>query len=110
MSLTRRRRGYGDVQVQAVFGLTGLREVVADDLRARIPEMVRGEQPVATGRRLRASSELIDAISLAIVVFLMWRLVGALEPDSRLTLVGTAIVIFVFRAMPGPVQPRFGSG
>jgi hypothetical protein len=32
----------------------------------------------------------------------MWRLVRELEPESRYTLVGTALVVFVFRAMPGP--------
>jgi hypothetical protein len=39
---------------------------------------------------------------MAIVVFLMQRLAGELEPAARRTLVGTAVVIFVFRAIPGP--------
>jgi len=39
---------------------------------------------------------------MAIIVFLMWRLVRELDPDSRTTLVGTALVVFVFRALPGP--------
>jgi hypothetical protein len=38
---------------------------------------------------------------MAIVLFLMARLVGELEPDKRFTLVGTAVVIFIFRAVPG---------
>ncbi len=46
--------------------------------------------------------EIIFAGSLAIVVFLMWRLVRELEPAARHTLVGTALLIFVFRALPGP--------
>jgi BT1 family len=44
--------------------------------------------------------EIIFAGSLAIVIFLMWRLVGELESSARITLVGTAMLIFVFRAMP----------
>ena len=40
--------------------------------------------------------------SLGIVVFLMTRLVRALDPEDRRVLVGTALVIFVFRALPGP--------
>ena len=39
---------------------------------------------------------------MAIVLFLMWRLTGELEPEARNVLVGTAILIFVFRAIPGP--------
>jgi hypothetical protein len=46
--------------------------------------------------------EIIFTGSLAIVVFLMWRLVRELEPSARHTLVGTALLIFVFRALPGP--------
>jgi hypothetical protein len=39
---------------------------------------------------------------MAIVLFLIWRLTSELEPDARHVLVGTAIVVFVFRALPGP--------
>ncbi len=39
---------------------------------------------------------------MAIVLFLMWRLTGELEPAARNVLVGTAILIFIFRAIPGP--------
>jgi hypothetical protein len=46
--------------------------------------------------------ELVFASSLGIVLFLMWRLVRELDPAARATLVGTALVIFVFRAIPGP--------
>ena len=48
------------------------------------------------------SEEIVFAGSLAIVGFLIFRLTRALEPEARATLVGTAIVIFVFRAMPSP--------
>jgi hypothetical protein len=48
------------------------------------------------------SQEIVFAGSMAIVLFLMSRLVKELDPSARLTLVGTAIIIFVFRALPGP--------
>jgi len=46
--------------------------------------------------------ELLFGLSLGIVVFLMLRLVRELDDDARRTLVGTAVLIFVFRALPGP--------
>jgi hypothetical protein len=46
------------------------------------------------------NQEIIFAGSLAIVVFLMRRLLQVLDPVARRTLLGTAIVIFVYRAMP----------
>ena len=45
--------------------------------------------------------EIVFAGSMAIVLFLMLRLVQELEPDKRFTLVGTAVVVFIFRAIPG---------
>ncbi len=48
------------------------------------------------------SQELVFAGSMAIVLFLIWRLTRVLEPAARTTLVGTAVVIFVYRAVPGP--------
>ena len=48
------------------------------------------------------NQEIIFLGSLAIVVFLMFRLVQVLDPEARRVLVGTAIIIFVYRAMPGP--------
>ena len=51
---------------------------------------------------LRFGQEIIFAGSLGIVVFLMLKLVRTLEPDARRTLLGTAIVIFVYRAVPTP--------
>jgi hypothetical protein len=39
---------------------------------------------------------------MAIVLFLMSRLIKVLEPADRLTLIGTAVIIFVYRAMPTP--------
>jgi hypothetical protein len=47
------------------------------------------------------SEEIVFVGSMTIVLFLMARLVRELEPDKRFTLVGTAVVIFIFRAIPG---------
>jgi MFS family permease len=47
------------------------------------------------------SEEIVFAGSMAIVLFLMARLVRELEPDKRFTLVGTAVVVFMYRAIPG---------
>jgi MFS family permease len=46
------------------------------------------------------SQEIIFAGSLAIVCFLIARLTRELTPQARGTLIGTAIIIFVFRAVP----------
>ncbi len=46
------------------------------------------------------AQEIIFAGSMGIVVFLMHRLILELEPSARRALVGTAIVIFVYRAVP----------
>ena len=47
------------------------------------------------------SEEIVFVGSMAIVLFLMARLVRELELDKRFTLVGTAVVVFIFRAIPG---------
>ena len=47
------------------------------------------------------SEEIVFIGSMTIVLFLMTRLVQELEPDKRFTLVGTAVVVFIFRAIPG---------
>jgi hypothetical protein len=46
--------------------------------------------------------EIIFVGSMTIIIFLMTRLTRDLEPQQRSTLVGTAIVIFMFRAIPTP--------
>jgi hypothetical protein len=51
---------------------------------------------------LAYSQELIFAGSFAIVSFLVARLTRELSPEARASLVGTAIIIFVFRALPTP--------
>ncbi len=52
--------------------------------------------------RMSGGEEIIFVISMSIVLFLMWRLTGELEPEARNVLVGTAVLVFVFRAIPGP--------
>ncbi|MDH3448035.1 MAG: hypothetical protein OEO18_07835 [Gammaproteobacteria bacterium] len=48
------------------------------------------------------AQEIIFIGSMGIVLFLMYRLLLELEPGARNMLVGTAIIIFVFRATPLP--------
>lgn len=48
------------------------------------------------------AQEIVFAGSMGIVLFLMWRLIQELDPAAARTLVGTAIIIFVFRAVPLP--------
>jgi len=52
--------------------------------------------------RIPFNQEIIFTGSFAIIAFLIARLTRELEPEARATLVGTAIVIFVFRTIPGP--------
>lgn len=52
--------------------------------------------------QIPGAEEIIFLVSIAIVLFLMWRLTGELEPEARNVLVGTAVLIFIFRAIPGP--------
>jgi hypothetical protein len=46
------------------------------------------------------NEEIVFTGSLAIVMFLIWRLLHELQPAARRTLLGTALLIFVFRAIP----------
>lgn len=48
------------------------------------------------------AQEIIFAGSLAIVLYLMRQLIAVLEPAKARALVGTAIIIFIFRATPLP--------
>ena len=46
------------------------------------------------------AQEIIFLGSLAIIVFLLWRLARELDPAARQVLVATALVLFVYRSMP----------
>ena len=52
--------------------------------------------------KLPFAQEIVFIGSMTIILFLMNKLIKELPKDLRLTVVGTAIIIFVFRAMPGP--------
>ena len=48
------------------------------------------------------AQEIVFAGSVAIILFLINRLVQLLPESQRLMIIGTAIIIFAFRAMPSP--------
>ena len=48
------------------------------------------------------SQEIVFVGSMAVVTYLIARLIRALPPEKALALVGTAVIIFVFRAVPLP--------
>ena len=48
------------------------------------------------------SQEIVFFGSVAIILFLMSRLIKFLPENQRLMIVGTAIIIFIFRAVPNP--------
>ncbi|MGH8641064.1 MAG: hypothetical protein ACRET6_05105 [Burkholderiales bacterium] len=52
--------------------------------------------------RIAFNQEIVFAGSLAIVAFLIAKLARELEPEARATLIGTAAVVFVYRAIPNP--------
>jgi BT1 family protein len=52
--------------------------------------------------RITFNQEIVFAGSLAIVAFLIAKLARELEPEARATLIGTAAVVFVYRAIPNP--------
>ena len=51
--------------------------------------------------RVLYSEEIIFFSSLAVILFLMRRLLADLDPQRRRAIVSIAVIIFVFRAMPG---------
>jgi hypothetical protein len=57
--------------------------------------------------RIKYGQEIIFVGSMAIVLFLMYKLLRELDPAARHTLMGTALLIFVYRALPG-VGPGLG--
>ena len=51
---------------------------------------------------LAYAQELVFATSFTVILFLISRLVRELDPDAARVLIGTATIIFVFRAVPLP--------
>ena len=96
-----RRRGYTRDQVDAMLGEHG--ESTAPNWWILGGSLLFVIFTLAVGLgRLPYKGEIVFAGSFAIVAFLMAKITRALEPEARATLVGTAIVIFVFRAIPSP--------
>ena len=52
--------------------------------------------------QLTYSQEIVFVGAMAIVLFLLYRLTRELAPEMRRALFGTAVIIFVFRAVPLP--------
>ena len=48
------------------------------------------------------AQEIVFIGSVIIILFLMFKLIKELPENLRLTIVGTAVIIFIFRAMPSP--------
>ncbi len=48
------------------------------------------------------AQEIVFIGSVVIILFLMFKLIKELPEELRLTIVGTAVIIFIFRAMPSP--------
>ncbi len=48
------------------------------------------------------AQEIVFLGSFLIILFLMFKLIKEVPEDTRYMIIGTAIIIFVFRAMPGP--------
>jgi hypothetical protein len=46
------------------------------------------------------AQEIIFLGSFAVIVFLLWRLARELDPVAKSTLIGTALILFIYRAMP----------
>jgi len=99
----RRLRAQGFTREQVASMIDEPREAPAPNWWILGGSLVFGLFTLATGlSNLPYGQEIIFAGSMGIVVFLMSRLLRELDAEARETLVATAVVIFVFRAMPGP--------
>jgi hypothetical protein len=96
-----RRRGYNREQVEAMLSPRGEPTPINWWILGGSLLFVVFTLTVGLGG-MPYSEEIVFTGSLAIVTFLIVKLTRALEPEARATLVGTAIVIFVFRATPSP--------
>jgi hypothetical protein len=96
-----RRQGYTRDQVEAMLSPRGEPTPVNWWILGGSLLFVVFTLVVGIGR-MSYSEEIVFTGSLAIVALLIVKLTRALDPEARATLVGTAIVIFVFRAVPSP--------
>ncbi len=100
---TLRRQGLDDPKIAAVLD-AGI-EKTDPDWRIILGSAAFVAFTLTTGlSSLPFDQEIIFAGSMAIVLFLMYRLFAELAPAQRRMLWGTAIIIFVFRAVPLPGQ------
>jgi hypothetical protein len=97
-----RRQGFGESEIEHMLAAHG-------DQKTEPNWWVLGGSlvfvvvTVAVGLSgMRFSEEIILAGSLAVLLILLWRLARELEPAAREVLVATALVLFVYRAVPGP--------
>lgn len=105
-SLTRRRRarqlrarGVAEAKIEA--DLFGSPERVRPNWSVLGGSLAFAVFTLATGiANVPYAQEIVFLGSLAIVVFLIRRLLPELAPDLRSPLIGTAIIIFAFRAVP----------
>jgi hypothetical protein len=108
-SLLRRRQwarlrgqGYGNAEIERLLAVHG-EEKTTPNWWVLGGSLAFGVITVSVGlSQLEYGKELIFTASLGVLLFLLWRLAKELEPAAREVLVATALVLFVFRAMPGP--------
>jgi len=102
------RQGFGDAEIESLLFQAGEQTepnwwILGGSLAfvAFTLAMGLGQVPFA--------QEIIFVGSVGIIGFLMFRLILELDPAVRLALVGTAVIVFVFRAtpLPGPGQTWF---
>ncbi|MGH7347724.1 MAG: hypothetical protein ACREK4_22655, partial [Candidatus Rokuibacteriota bacterium] len=96
-----RAKGFAESDVQRMLDPHGERPpvnwwIVGGGLAFAAISLVLGIGDAAAGQ------EIVFGASMAIVLFLMWRITSELESEARHVLIGTAVLVFVFRAMPGP--------
>jgi BT1 family len=97
-----RGRGLAEAEIERLLQVHGEDKtepnwwVLGGSLVFVVITLAVGLSPLAFGK------EIILAGSLAVILLLLWRLARELEPAAREVLVATALVLFVFRATPGP--------
>ncbi len=93
----------GFTKEQAHAALTSHIELVTPNWTILLGSLVFVAFTLTMGlSQVKYGQEIIFVGSMAIIIFLMSRLTRDLEPQMRSTLVGTALVIFFFRAIPTP--------
>ncbi len=96
------KKGYTKSQAEKLLGSKGSNRpeinwwILGGGLGFAIISVTIGLADVGLGQ------ELIFILSMFIVVFLISKIIKELDRDSQSILIGTAILIFVFRAMPTP--------